>query len=123
LVGFIEDLKKIKLLLNIEEIKRNMNKRQRTIIIGGIVVIIIMFLFPPYALYRGPGVKLHKGYYENDLLAELSQNKEIPENLAIDIGTLSFQYVTVIIIGSLLWILARDTKLKDNLKGDKEKTK
>ncbi len=106
-----------------EETKRNMNKRQRAIIIGGIVVIIIMFLFPPYASYRGLGVKLHKGYDVNYLLAELSQNKKIPENLAIDVETLSIQYVTVIIIGSLLWVLARDTKLKNNLKGDQGKTK
>lgn len=100
--------------LNIEETKKN--KKQRAIIIGGIVAITIMFLFPPYALYYG-GSKFQKGYHVNYFL------KPSKENIAIDSGTLSIQYVTVIIIGSLLWILARDTKLKDNLKGDQEKTK
>ena len=89
-----------------------MNKKQRAIIIGGIVAIIIMFLFPPYASYRGYSSKFQKGYHVNYLL------KPSEEQFSLDIGTLSIQYVTVIIIGSLLWILARDTKLKDNLKGD-----
>jgi hypothetical protein len=106
---------------NKKSLPKAMNKKQRAIIIGGIVAIIIMFLFPPYALYHVGG-KYGKGYgYHVNYVLKPSDPTGTRE--VIDIGTLSIQYVTIIIIGSLLWILARDTKLKDNLKGDQEKTK
>jgi CDP-diglyceride synthetase len=104
-----------------------MNKKQRAIIIGGIVAIIIMFLFPPYALYQ-KNSKYDKGYEVNHLVTYFlgeppSETESLFNRGALNIGTLSIQYVTVFIIGSLLWMLARDTKLKDNPKGDQEKTK
>ena len=103
---------------NKKSLSKAMNKKQRAIIIGGIVAIIIMFLFPPYVIYVKHS-KIPRGYgsHVNYVLKPSNSNE------VIDIGTLSIQYVTIIIIGSLLWILARDTKLKDNLKGDQEKTK
>ena len=90
-----------------------MNKKQKAIIICGIVAVIIMFLFPPCAAYYR-GCKIPNGYHVNYF------NKGF---ISIDIGKLSIQYVAVIIIGGLLFLLARDTKSKDNLKGEQEKTK
>ncbi|MBM2833394.1 MAG: hypothetical protein HW406_555 [Candidatus Brocadiaceae bacterium] len=93
-----------------------MNKKQKAIIICGIVAIIIMFTFPPYAGTIN-GSKLSTGYH----ITLFGRDKE--NRCPIDIGMLSIQYVTVFIVGGLLWLLVKDTKSKDNLKGDQEKTK
>lgn len=93
-----------------------MNKKQKTIIVCGIVAIIIMFTFPPYASFCGG--KGNCGYHVIKIAGE--EDSSAP---AIDIATLSFQYVTVFIVGGLLWLLVKDTKSKDTLKGDQEKTK
>ncbi|MCK4842888.1 MAG: hypothetical protein KAT04_13580 [Methylococcales bacterium] len=76
-----------------------MNETQKIIIIGMIIAVIAVFLFPPHAIFPKGGGVLRLGY---------SLITDIPEHYSIHVTLLVVEWLGVFLVGGLLYTLFKD---------------
>ncbi|MBU6392239.1 MAG: hypothetical protein KGQ83_08375, partial [Planctomycetes bacterium] len=88
----------------------NMNKKQKYVLIIVSVVIFLMFLYPPfYATDTRETVSM--GYHIIYPPPALNLKGLVPYSVSmINISTLLTQWLGVLIIGGITWLLVRDRK-------------
>lgn len=80
----------------------SMNEKQRTLLITTMVIIVAMFLFPPYHLYI-EGHVFDSGYA---FLFKLPTNGQISST--INISTLGIQWIGVLICSAISYFILKD---------------
>ena len=79
-----------------------MNEIQRKVLIGVGIVIFAMLLYPPY---RIDGI----GNYSNSLMDNgYALLFDLPERATVDVITLLVQWMGVLIVGAIAFVLSKD---------------
>lgn len=81
-----------------------MNPRQRQILVTVGVVIVLMLAFPPYAVRGGNNM------ISVVLLSGYAFLFDLPPRATVEVGTLLLQWLAVLIIGAIAFVLAKDAK-------------
>jgi high-affinity nickel permease len=77
-----------------------MNSNQRKVLIGVIVAIVAMLLYPPYNYLGRAGIVLNAGY---------SWIFDAPRRVStVNVGLLSIQCVLVAFVGAILYFVLKD---------------
>lgn len=79
-----------------------MNEKQRTILIGVGIAVVVMLAFPPYAIIN-IGLSGTTYVYEAGYAFLLN----LPRRATIDVTTLLIQWVATAIVGGIAFILAK----------------